>query len=116
MTGNPRALDIGSCVIKNMTSDIRNNIVSSGNLLLEYFKQFQNKYSFITNVTGTGLLLAIHLDKYIPVLEIEYKLRLRGLNVIHGGENALRFTPWFKINIYEIEYICSILEDEFNNY
>tara|TARA_Y100000590_G_C15739079_1_gene1019587 strand:+ start:43 stop:1350 length:1308 start_codon:yes stop_codon:yes gene_type:complete len=114
MTGNPRGLDIASVVLKNITPQLKINIINSGKLLLEYFKNLEQTYPFINNITGTGLLLAIHLDKSIPVLEIEKNLRLRGLNVIHGGENALRFTPWFKINKEEIEYICSILEDEFD--
>jgi len=60
-------------------------------------------------------LVAIHLDKSIPVLKVERDLRLLGLNVIHGGENALRFTPWFYIDNNEINIICEILDDYFSN-
>ena len=60
---------------------------------------------------GTGLLLSIDIDKnFKDVLEMEYDLRNRGLNVIHGGNNALRFTPWFYISDNEIELIIEILD------
>ena len=34
-----------------------------------------------------------------------------GLNVIHGGTNALRLTPWFHISEPEIELISEQLID-----
>ena len=89
MTCNPRALDIGTTVLNQIDNNLQKNIVDMGLLLKEEFIKLKNKYDFITEVTGTGLLLAIHLDNKIPVLEIEKKLRINGLNVIHGGENAL---------------------------
>lgn len=116
MCGNPRALDISSMTLELITPDIKNNIVISGNILLKNFNLLKEKYSFIENITGTGLLLAIHLKSSIPVLVIEKNLRLKGLNVIHGGKNALRLTPWFKISDDEIQLICNILDNEFENW
>ena len=113
MTGNPRGLDIGISVLKNITPDVKKNIVEKGKIMKEHFYELETKYSFIEKITGTGLLLAIHLDKRLDVLDVEYRLRKKGLNVIHGGENALRFTPWFLISEEEIKYICQILEEEF---
>lgn len=55
----------------------------------------------IDSVTGTGLLVAAHLNKKFPVVgvdQVEWKCRQAGLGVIHGGTNALRFTPYFYIN------------------
>ena len=88
----------------------------SGKNLLNKFNKMKNKYHFIENVTGTGLLLAIHLNEEIPVSKIEKNIRVRGLNVISGGKNALRFTPWFLISNEEIDLICEILENEFDNW
>ena len=62
-------------------------------MLLDLQDKFPN---IITDVTGTGLLLAAHIREDMPVVgnnEMETKCRLKGLNVIHGGKNALRFTP-----------------------
>lgn len=114
MTCNPRALDIGTQVLNLIDNDLKNNIVSMGKKLKQEFQKLEEKYDFITGVTGTGLLLAIHLDNRIPVLEIERNLRINGLNAIHGGENALRFTPWFYLSELEINYIIELLEKQFN--
>ena len=114
MTTNPRALDVSTATFKEITTSVRENIVLSGEKLKKQFKLLENKYKFIENVTGTGLLLAIHLEQHIDVIKIENNLRKNGLNVIHGGKNALRFTPWFKINDDEINFIIHLLENEFN--
>lgn len=113
MTCNPRALDIGSQVLDLIDDNLKNNIVEMGDYMKQELVELQKRYDFIENVTGTGLLMAIHLDNSIPVLEIERELRLNGLNVIHGGENALRFTPWFNICKEEIDFIVDKLNQNF---
>ena len=115
MTCNPRALDIGTHVLKQIDFELKENIVKMGKYMKNEFAKLQEKYDFITNITGTGLLLAIHLDNKIPVLDVERDLRITGLNVIHGGENALRFTPWFYISKEEVNYIIELLDNKFNN-
>ncbi len=49
---------------------------------------------------------------------VEPWCRRRGLGVIHGGENALRFTPHFGITSEEIDLITNIVREaiiEFTN-
>ena len=58
----------------------------------------------------------IHLDEKYPVSEVELILRQNGLNVIHGGKNAIRFTPWFLINDDEINLIITILKNTFSKF
>ena len=85
-------------------------------MLLDLQDKFPN---IITDVTGTGLLLAAHIREDIPVVgnnEMETKCRLNGLNVIHGGKNALRFTPWFLISDDEIDLIKNILTKVLSEY
>ena len=83
-------------------------------------KNIQKKYPEIaTHVTGTGLLIALHIDNRYPVVQnkgLEYICRYNGLNVIHGGENALRFTPYFKITTEEIKLIEKILDKSFSQF
>lgn len=116
MTTNPRALDVSTAVFKEMNQDVRRNIVNSGIKIKDTFTGLKNKYKFIENITGTGLLLAIHLNKNIDVMKVERNLRNAGLNVIHGGKNALRFTPWFLINDNEINLIKELLDNEFSKW
>ena len=32
-------------------------------------------------------------------------MRIRGINVIHGGENSLRYTPHFRLTSEEIQRV-----------
>ena len=72
----------------------------------------------VTAVTGTGLLCAIHLsDKGYQVVGdegVELYMRKYGIGVIHGGKNALRFTPHFNISSEEVELICDVIRDALN--
>ena len=69
----------------------------------------------ITKVQGTGLLVSAELDpSRFPVVgfdAVEPWCRRRGLGVIHGGINALRFTPHFRITSAEIDMIIDIVRD-----
>ena len=113
MTANPRALEVGAAVQGEMNEYIRDNIRSQGMYFLKELGVLANKYDCLTHATGKGLLLALHLEKNCPVLLVERELRKRGLNVIHGGENALRFTPWFYISKEEIDFIMEMLDKVF---
>ncbi len=114
MTGNPRGLEVANTILSMMTPEVKQNIVSKGRYLKKAFQQFQEKYNFIENVTGSGLLMGIHLNKQVvDVLDAEYELRMMGLNIIHGGENALRLTPWFLITQEECDFIIDLLDEYF---
>ena len=76
----------------------------------------KEKYNFITSVNGTGLLLALELDEKYPIEKVEYDLIMMGLNVIHGGDNAIRLTPWFKIDKKESDLIIDILDKYFSTF
>jgi acetylornithine/succinyldiaminopimelate/putrescine aminotransferase len=66
-------------------------------------------------VQGTGLLCSAELrPDVLPVIgfdAVEPWCRKRGLGVIHGGKNALRFTPHFAITSQEIDLIISIVRE-----
>ena len=115
MTGNPRALHIGLCVLNEMNNDVRKNIRNMGEKMLKRLNCLVDKYESISHASGTGLLLALHLRENLNVIDVERALRLRGLNVIHGGENAIRFTPWFYICEDEINLIISIVDKYFSD-
>ena len=91
-----------------------------GKKLNESLQELKIKYpDFVTHVSGTGLLQAIHINHKYNVTELnglEYLCRVNGLNVIHGGTNAIRLTPYFNINIEEIELIQNILDKTFEQY
>ncbi len=47
---------------------------------------------------------------------VERLCRKAGLNVIHGGKNALRFTPWYYLSESEVDMMMEILADVFASY
>ena len=84
-------------------------------------KKLQAEYpDCVTLVQGTGLLLCAELDKdRFPVIGfggVEEWCREQGLGVIHGGKNALRFTPHFGLTSAEIDLIISIVKDCLNHF
>jgi acetylornithine/succinyldiaminopimelate/putrescine aminotransferase len=118
MTGNPKALEIGYETLRRITPDVTRNIMEKGKKFKKMLQNIQSKYPEIaSHVTGTGLLIALHIDEKYPVVGkkgLEYLCRNNGLNVIHGGKNALRFTPHFLITDEEIELVENILIDTFS--
>jgi acetylornithine/succinyldiaminopimelate/putrescine aminotransferase len=72
----------------------------------------------ITKVQGTGLLFSCELDtgyKCYGVGSTEEYLRERGLGVIHGGVNSLRFTPHFAVASDEIDLVVAGIRDALLN-
>jgi len=116
MTTNPRALETAVAVLDGITPDLRKNIRERGVEFVEKFSLLQKEFPHvITKVQGTGLLCSAELDpEKFPVVgheAVEPWCRRRGLGVIHGGENALRFTPHFNITSKEIDLIVSIVRE-----
>lgn len=116
MTTNPRALETAVAVLDGITPELRKNIRERGVEFVEKFSLLQKEFPHvITKVQGTGLLCSAELDPdKFPVVgheAVEPWCRRRGLGVIHGGENALRFTPHFNITSKEIDLIVSIVRE-----
>ena len=116
MTTNPRALETAVAVLDSITPELRTNIRDRGLEFVEKFTKLQEEFPHvITKVQGTGLLCSAELEPtQFPVVgmeAVEPWCRRRGLGVIHGGENALRFTPHFNITSKEIDLIVEIVRE-----
>ena len=111
MTANPRALDIASVVLGSLTPDLRANIRGKGKEFLDKLNKLKDETGgLITKVQGTGLLFSCELDpgfKCFGAGSTEEYMRERGLGVIHGGTNSLRFTPHFAITSDEVDLMIS---------
>ena len=117
MCANPKALDVCFETLSRVDNDLLINIQNMGTLFKNMLIRLKYKYpSIIKEVSGTGLLCAAHINNQIPVIGInslEYRCRMAGLNVIHGGNNSLRFTPHFMITAEEINLVEFILDSLF---
>ena len=98
-----------------LTPELRANIRGKGQLFLDKLNKLREELGGrITKVQGTGLLFSCELDpsyKCYGVGSTEEWLRERGLGVIHGGTNSLRFTPHFNITDEEVELIISSVRE-----
>jgi len=120
MTTNPRALDVACAVLESLSAELRANICQRGEEFVTKLRALQEELDgHITGVQGTGLLFSTELDsrryKSCGENSIEEYMRLKGINVIHGGENSLRFTPHFNITSEEVDLIIDATRDALLN-
>ena len=113
MTTNPRALDVAVSVLSQVTPELRENIRARGAEALQKLEQLQTELGgLLTQAQGTGLLFSCELApqfKCFGAGSTEEWLRERGIGVIHGGVNSLRFTPNFTITSAEIDLLVSMV-------
>ena len=113
MTTNPRALDVACAVMAQVTPELRENIRARGAEAVEKLEKLKSELGgLITKVQGTGLLFSCELAPQFKCYggnSTEEWLRERGLGVIHGGVNSLRFTPTFTITSEEIDLLVAMV-------
>lgn len=109
MTTNPRAMDVASAVLGQLTPALRANIRERGREFVEKLEKLKAELGgLITKVQGTGLLFSCELSdefKCYGTGSTEEYMRERGIGVIHGGANSLRFTPHFGVTSEEVDLI-----------
>ena len=119
MTANPRAMDVACAVLDQLSAEVRKNIVSKGQMFLDKLAKLKQELGGeITKVQGTGLLFSCELAEHFKCYgngSTEEYLRERGLGVIHGGLNSLRFTPTFTITEAEVDLIIDAVRDAILN-
>ena len=108
--GNPVACAAGYATLKFIIeNDIAGNVREVGNYLASGLEKLKQKFSFITNVRGRGLLLAMEFNSDIaqPVL---LACLDRGLLVNRLKPNTLRFMPPLIIGKSDVDESLGILE------
>lgn len=114
MTTNPRALDVAVAVLSQLTPELRANIRERGREAIAKLEALKNELpGLIAKVQGTGLLFSCELPpqfKGYGTGSTEEWLRERGIGVIHGGENSLRFTPHFAMRSDELDLLIRMLK------
>jgi acetylornithine/succinyldiaminopimelate/putrescine aminotransferase len=109
MTANPRALDVACAALGALTDATRDNIRVRGSEFLDKLNKLKDELpGLITRVQGTGLLFSCELApqfKCYGADSVEEYMRERGIGVIHGGVNSLRFTPHFHVTSAEVDLI-----------
>lgn len=108
--GNPLACAAGYATLKYVIeNDISGNSARVGNYFMTGLKSLQQKYSFVTDVRGRGLLLAMEFNKDIGQQALLQCLK-EGLLVNKVKPNVLRFMPPLIITEREADEALNILD------
>ncbi|MEE4174899.1 MAG: aminotransferase class III-fold pyridoxal phosphate-dependent enzyme [Xanthomonadales bacterium] len=108
MSTNPRAMDVAVAVLNALTPEMRQNVRDRGAEMVAKLQALADELGgAITKVQGTGLLISAELDperfKSYGTDSSEEYMRMHGVNVVHGGANALRYTPGFTLTSAEVD-------------
>jgi acetylornithine/N-succinyldiaminopimelate aminotransferase len=108
--GNPVTCAAGYATLNFIIeNDIAENVRQLGNHLISGLEKLKQKFNFVTDVRGRGLLVAMEFDRDIAVAVVSACLD-RGLLVNRLKPNALRFMPPLIISNEEIDEALDILE------
>jgi len=111
MTANPRALDVALATLGELSDEVRDNIRERGKEFVDKLNALKVELGgLITKVQGTGLLFSCELApeyKCYGADSTEEYMRERGVGVIHGGTNSLRFTPHFNVTSAEVDLVVA---------
>jgi len=107
--GNPLATASGVATLKTILNNgVLDNCVKMGEYILRILLRLKDKYAFIKNVRGKGLIIGMEVD--VPVAKIVSMCLAEGLLVIGAGENVLRFLPPLTITTAEVDEMTEILD------
>ena len=101
---------MGKAVIEEIINkDLCNNAKVVGEYFVEQIKKLKDKYDFITEIRGRGLLLAIGLSKEIGN-QIQEECFKKFLIINAPNKNSLRFMPALNLTTAEVDETIIILE------
>ena len=107
--GNPVSCASAKVVLNKLTKEnLLDNVKETGTYLKAELQKLAEKYSFIKEVRGLGLMLGMELT--IPAREIMNKCMEKGLLVIGAGTNIIRFVPPLIITKENVDEAVSILD------
>lgn len=107
--GNPIAATAGGHILDRLLNKgLLKNAEENGKYLREKLEELKEKYSFIKDVRGMGLMQGIEVD--ISPKDIISKAIENGLLLVGAGANVIRFVPPLIITKDEIDQAMEILD------
>lgn len=114
--GNPLVCAVANAVLHELIDNnlIEKNVVEKGQYSVEKLNKLKEKFDFIEEIRGKGLLLGIKFDeKKVLAKDVVLKALENGLLLVGAGNNVVRFFPPFNVTNEEIDKAVSILEKVF---
>ena len=112
--GNPLACAVGKTTLETIEDKkILENTKTTGQYLQDKLKELKEKYNFITEVRGLGLLQGIELN--FEGGEIVDKMREKGILINCTAGKVLRFAPPLIITKQDIDIMIKSLDEIFAN-
>lgn len=110
--GNPLACAAVSKVFDMFKSyNLLENVKEVSAYLIEKLNGLKDKYDFIKEIRGLGLMQGMELSK--PVGDIIIEAQKKGLVIISAGACVLRFVPPLVINKADVDKMITILDECF---
>ncbi len=107
--GNPLAAAAGLAAIKTLLdSDILDNCSSVGSYLLEKLEALKQRYPFIKEVRGKGLMIGMELT--LPGADIVNDCLKEGLLINCTANNVIRFLPPLIVSKEEVDKMLAVLK------
>jgi acetylornithine aminotransferase len=107
--GNPLMTAAALAAMRTLLEDgILDNCVAMGNYLRSRLLEFKERYPFIAEVRGRGLILGMELT--IPGADIVSRALQRGLLINCTANTVLRFLPPLTVTPEEIDEALAILD------
>lgn len=107
--GNPVACSAALAVLRTIEEEhILDHVEQMGSHFFTGLKRLQEKYPFITEVRGRGLMLAAELDRPGPHMVV--KCMERGYLINCTVDTVLRFLPPLTITQQEIDGLLTVLD------
>ncbi len=106
--GNPLATSAANVVVDELLNGVMDNVKEVGNYLKNKLDILKNKYDFVIDCRGIGLMQGIELN--IPVSTIITKAMENGLLLVASGTNVIRFVPPLTVSKKEVDEMIFLLE------
>jgi len=112
--GNPLACSAGLAALSVIINDkLYENSAKMGEYFMDSLNGLKEKYSFITEVRGKGLMIGVQLD--LPkAVEIKKKCFEKGFLIGSVGDNIIRVLPPLIITKEDIDLFIEALESVFS--
>ncbi|MFQ5850796.1 MAG: acetylornithine transaminase [Candidatus Binatia bacterium] len=108
--GNPLVCSVGVAVLKTLVQEgVLRNCVKMGKILLEGLQSLKDRFRFIRDLRGKGLILGMEIEQEGSKIVAECLQEGLLINCA-GNNNVLRFLPPLTIGRREIDRGLAILE------